>query len=176
MNNLIFLFCKEPFKCPPLHMYQRRRFFFSWFLNVHCLFRNLNLFFLMLILLFIFCFILFCFFSKFGALLICVCPPLLWAGKPRSASCHVERSRNIFLFARKADTACRVPTVTGVNSNFLRCDDPYFAKRGSHFCAHTNWPVLPAFSSTLQTHIHAQNCPTGHSRAHSEPYGRFKFI
>ena len=28
----------------------------------------------------------------------------------RSASCHVERSRNIFLFARKADTACRVPT------------------------------------------------------------------
>ena len=45
---------------------------------------------------------------------------------------------------------------------------PSFAKRGSHFCAHTNWPVLPAFSSTLQTHIHAQEHPTARSRAHSE--------
>ena len=66
MNNLVFLFCKEPFKCPPLHMCQRGRFFFPWFLNVHCLFRNLNVF-LMLILLLIFCFILFCFFSNSGA-------------------------------------------------------------------------------------------------------------
>ena len=65
MIILFFQFCKEPFKCPPLHMCQRRRFFFSWFFNVHCLFRNLNLFRRLYYVYFMFCFILF--FLKFRA-------------------------------------------------------------------------------------------------------------
>ena len=35
--------------------------------------------------------------------------------------------------SRLADTACRVPTVTVVNSNSLRCARPSFATRGSCF-------------------------------------------
>ena len=48
--------------------------FFSWFFNVRCLFRNLNLFFNVNAIVYIlFYFVLF--FLKFRGLLICVCTP-----------------------------------------------------------------------------------------------------
>ena len=73
--------------------------------------------------------------SKEGQLFCC----FGWRTR-RSASCHVERSRNIFVFARKADTACRVPTL--VCSNSLRCARPSLAKEGQLFRAIKTLPLL----------------------------------
>ena len=84
-----------------------------------------------------------------------------WAGT-RSASCHVERSRNICLFTRMADTACRVPT--GGKSPLSSHTRAH--TRTVHQSAHTNWPVLPTFSPCIQTCLHVKIAPAEHPGAH----------